>query len=318
MTTPIAAAIAAMIAPPRPQVSGHFTMLATKLDGTQRVVADWFDNLVTDGGLNRMGTNNWRDLCVVGTGSNAPAVSDAQLQTTKARTSGGAPNVPGPVAQTSAPYFIQTSAGYRFTAGSAAGNLTEVGIGWSTGSGTTDYALFSRALIKDGFGNPTTVTVLGDEVLDVYYAIRIYPPTTDATYSITISSVTYACVSRAAAVTNATAWQLPNDSVYFRSLYYSYNQPTCFNGDIGTIVGTPSGVSSSTASIANTAYSNNSLRRDATLSWGLNDGNLSGGIKSILYQTSVGMYQTSFTPAIPKDSTKVLSLGVRVGWARRP
>ena len=48
-----------------------------------------------------------------------------------------------------------------------------------------------RALILDGGGSPTTLTILSDETLDVTYTIRVYPPTTDVTGSITLDGVSY-------------------------------------------------------------------------------------------------------------------------------
>jgi hypothetical protein len=309
----------------RATVEGRIRMVATKLDGSQRTLAD-FSNLITDAGLNRMGIGPFRDTCVVGTGSNAPTVSDSQLQTTRARTGAGAPNIPGPTAQSSPPYFTRTSTGFRFSVGSASGNLTEVGIGWSTGSGLTDYQLWSRALIKDEDGNPTTVTVLGDEVLDIYYSMRIYPPTADETYQIAIGGEDYNCISRAAQVTSTLHWGVPSGRVVFTTLPGSAS-PGVYNGSIGAITGSPSGLSVFNAGITNLGYSNNSLQQDATLGWGLDQGNLPGGIRSVHYQTSVGAYQTQFTRTTPrdngtttidKDNTKVLSIGFRVGWGRRP
>lgn len=298
------------------QVAGHFKLVATKLDGSQRVVADWFPNLVTDVGLNQMGIGAFRNTCAVGTGSLAPSVTDTQLQTFRARTTTGAPAIPGPTAQPSAPYYSQTNTGFRFGVGAAAGNLTEVGVGWYTGSNPTDYQLWSRTLIKDEFGDPTSVTVLADEVLDVYYAMRIYPPTADSTYSISISGVTYNCTTRAANVTSTGYWSVPAGRVQFITIGTPYN--VVYNGPIGLITGTPSGYSAGGYSCSNLPYSNNSLRQDATMSWGLDYGNVTGGIKSIFYFTSVGCYQTEFDNPIPKDNTKVLSVSFRVGWDRRP
>jgi hypothetical protein len=274
-------------------------------------------NLVTDSGLNRLGVAAFRNTCVVGTGSNEPTVFDAQLQSTRARTTTGAPNSPGTTAQSSEPYYTQVNPGFRFGVGSASGNLTEVGIGWFTGNGLGDYTLFARALIRDELGDPTTVTVLGDEVLDVYYALRIYPPTVDATYDISISGETYSCITRASTVSNNQSWTVPAGRVTFTS-FPGGTAPGVFNGPIGTITGGPSGVATYNASISNLAYSNNSLYQDATLNWGLDQGNVSGGIRSVRYQTGAGCYQTQFDPPIPKDNTKVLAVSFRVGWARRP
>ena len=94
-----------------------------------------------------------------------------------------------------------------------------------------------------------------------------------------------------------------------------------YNGDIGAVTApTPSGTSG-ILSATPLAYSSGSYTRAATVSAGLNDSNLSGGIMSILlslYSTGNGSYQIQFDPAIPKDSTKVLSLTIQHTWARRP
>lgn len=300
----------------RAKVSGRITMMGTRPDGSRRLIAD-FPNLITDQGLNRLGIGPIRNTCVVGTGSNAPDVADAQLQTTTARTNTGAPNIPGVTAQSTPPYYSQTYTGFRFPVGAAAGNLTEVGIGWETASGLMGYALWARALILDGLGSPTSVTVLSDEVLDVYYTIRLYPPLVDETYSINISGDSYDCISRAARVTSGGFWEAPSSRVLFTNFYSSNSYPRPSDGDIGAITADPSGVIYwGSCSISNNAYVNNSLIQDGVLSWGLDQGNLPGGIRSIFYQTGVGVYQTQFDPPIPKDNTKVLSVTFRVGWGR--
>lgn len=308
------------------QIGGRFTLIATKLDGSQRKVAE-FDNLLTDGGLNRMGIGAFRDICVVGTGSNAPNVLDTQLQSTTSRTSTGAPSVPGGSAQPSSPWYAQTNAGFRFSVGAAAGNLTEVGMGWSLGGGLTDYQLWSRALIKDEFGAPIAVTILADEVLDVYYAMRIYPPIVDAAYTVTIGGELYNAISRAANVNSVPNWYVTSQRVQFISLPYGSGFGV-HAGVLGPISSSPSGITSySYTSPSNDAYSNNSLQQDGVLNWGLDQGNIAGGIRSVYYQTMVGAYQTQFTLVTPrgdgtttinKDATKVLSISFRVGWARRP
>jgi len=306
-----------------PRVAGHFVMVASKPDGTSRKVAE-FDNLVTTAGLNRMGVGEFRNICAVGTGSVAPTFDDTTLNSSRAKTSSSAPNVPGASIQTTAPYYTTVHTGFRFAQGAASGSLTEVGIGWSTGGGPTDYTLWSRALILDEEDDPIAVTILGDEVLDVYYSMRIYPPTTDVTYTATVGGETYDCISRAASVTSINLWYMPSSRVQFTN-FAGNSPPIVASGVIGLITGAPSGFTINNAGISNQAYSNNSLRQDAILSWGLDQGNVTGGIRSVFYQTSVGAYQTQFTlptpredgtVTIPKDSNKVLSISFRVGWDR--
>lgn len=317
-----------LMPPIRPMVRGYFKLVGTKPDGRQRVIADWFPNLITDGGLNRMGIGPFRNRCFVGTGSAAPLATDTQLQTRVANAQNSAPAIPGQTMANTAPYWAQVHTGFRFAVGAAAGNLTEVGIGWDFNPyGANDYELWSRALILDEHNAPTAVTVLADEVLDVYYAMRIYPPAGDATYQVTIAGEVYDCITRASMVTSVYNWYVPSDRVLF--VAPSGNQHTVYSGLIGTVTGSPSGLSHSHygGGIANAPYSNNSLQQDATHSWGLNDSNVAGGIRSIQYYTNIGAYQTQYTLAtprmdgsvsIPKDATKVMSLGFRVGWARRP
>lgn len=287
------------------QCAGWFKIEATRPDGTRRVLADWFPNLILNGGLDRMGANaDYLYWCQVGSGSTAPVAAQAALVNRIAGTNTGQAIVAG--AQASAPYYGWLRRTYRFAVGVAAGNLSEVGVGWaSTGS------LFSRALILDGGGSPTTITVLSDEVLDVTYELRRYPGTVDLTGTVVLDGVTHNWVSRAAAVTTEGAWTGAGAMVLDFAL--------SFNGGIGAVTTSPSGVSGILSATA-LPYSAGSYTRAVTVSAGLNDSNLAGGIRSILIHSysNTARYQIQFDPAIPKDNTKVLSLTIQHSWARRP
>ncbi len=249
------------------QCAGWFKIEATRPDGTRRVLADWFPNLILNGGLDRMGENaDYLNWCQVGSGSTAPVATQTALVNRIAGTDVRQANVNG--AQASAPYYGWYRRTFRFARGVAAGNLSEVGVGWaSTGS------LFSRALILDGGGNPTTITVLSDEVLDVTYELRRYPGTVDLTGTVVLDGVTHNWVSRAAGVTDSRYWA--------RAGIMALDWAVSFNGDIGPVTAqNPSGTGGS-LSITPLAYSSGSYTRAATVSAGLNDSNLSGGIRSI-------------------------------------
>jgi hypothetical protein len=295
----------------RPQLAGFYRIVATDADtGEQRVVADWFENLILDAGLNRLGTGGIASHCHVGSGSSTPAVSDTSLQSvvaTQGRT-GASDGV-----QNTEPYYGWGRYTFRFNAGVAAGNLSEVGIGWSASSGS----LFSRALIKDVNGDPTTITVLSNEFLDVTYELRIYPPLTDATFQAVIGGVTHDCVLRACKVTDFWNWRaaLGDNGIAF--------QPTAgtpvivYSGAIGTITQYPSGSSGSASSYATNAYSNNSYTMTGYADFDLNSGNVAGGIVSMYFRTYAGTYQCSFDPPIAKDNTKTLRINMSVTWARK-
>ncbi len=297
---------------PKTEVQGWFKLEATRPDGTKRVLADWFPNLILDQGLNRMGTASFMTHCQVGTGNGTPLVSDASLQ---ARVAGAAAFADVTGNSGGSPYYGKLTRQYRFAVGAAAGNLAEVGTGWSP---TASASLFSRALILDGGGTPTTITVLGDEVLDVFYELRTYAPLVDSTFNVTISAVNYTITSRAA---RATQWTT-NDAVVTNQSQPNFAQ-NVFNGTLGAITSSPSGTGATNSGLTNNAYSNNSLQQDSNMSYDLTHGNVAGGISAMLIvhnlgsSVTIGGHQLSFSPAIAKDATKVLSLDFRISWARK-
>ena len=262
--------------------------------------------MITNNGLNLFATSsNFLYFCQVGSGTTTPANGNTSLASRIASTATQQATSDG--AQSSAPYFCWRQKTFRFAEGVAAGNIAEVGVGPDSSAN-----LFSRALILDNMGSPTTITVLSDEVLDVTYELRVYPPTTDWTGTVTLDSVVYDVVGRAAGVTSNTYWRIQqNGQTNTLALSLAYN------GTISAITGIPSGTSSATSSVSTASYSADSLYREGTMNWGLNDGNLAGGITALLTRFGVGSYQFSFSPAIPKNATNVLALVVKNAWARK-
>lgn len=282
--------------------------LIEEIPGSRRIVADWFPNIITNGGLERMAENStWYNYCQVGTGTSTPVATDTTLDTYLVNTTTVQSTTTGN--QASSPYYAYRTTVYRFGEGVAEGNLSEVGVGWSA---TTD--LYSRALILDGGGSPTTITVLSDEYLDVTYQLRIYPPTSDITGTISLDSITYDYTGRAGLVTG-TLWD-----TFHTSGDGVYNQSAAFAGNIGSITSSPSGTNDNSTSITPSSYSATSYEREATVEWGLNDGNI-GGVRSISSTFGWGYWQFQFDSqvdgsAIPKDNTKILSLSFKHSWAR--
>lgn len=291
---------------PATGVRGRYKIEAiNKFSGKRRVLADWFANLITTNGANLYAGSGWANMCAVGSGNATPQLTDTALQTLVASQNGAFSSVAGTTS--SAPWAGSLTLTYRFDAGVAAGNLSEVGVGSSATN------LFSRALILDGGGNPTTVTVLPSEALDVTYKIFQYSPTADVVGVVNIGGVGYAYTLRAALASGAATWAPSNSE----TSALSTAQVT--NGAIAAVTGSPSGSSSSSSSNSTAAYSSGSFTRTATSTWGLPAGNLSGGITAALFswgsQARRGAYQVGFSPAIPKDGTKVLTLSVSHSWA---
>jgi hypothetical protein len=178
--------------------SGHYTIVKRKKDSdVSEVVAD-FDNLITTFGItldNSRGVMR-RTLCGLGTGTTAPAASNVQLEQPVLDVNGGIAwtdmiwnGTPVPIQETTFPYEYKISAVANFTPGIVSGNLTEIGL-YQGDPQTGEYKVFSRALIKDANGNPTTLTVANDEYLDVYYYLKTTFSPINQPFSISINGVT--------------------------------------------------------------------------------------------------------------------------------
>lgn len=296
---------------PRVGFRGMFKLEAIRPDGRVRPLTGWFPNLVTDVGLNRIGTGSYLSACHVGTNNTTPTFADTALAGFRAGTNTIQANSTGNT--TVSPYYCWKRITYRFgTAGMASGNIAEVGI--ATSATFAGSILFSRALILDELGVPTTVTVLADEVLDVTYELRLYPPLVDVTGSFVVSgSGTHNYTLRAAFVTSNIRWGYYLGGV--ASMSHRDDELDVWNGNMGTITSGPSGSGAGTG-LSNAAYGNNNLYRDASGSFGLNYGNLVGGIKSVRYETTLGSFQYQIDPIIDKNDTKTLTLTQRVLWGR--
>lgn len=309
-----------LIIPVQDHCEGWFeSIVAIRPDGTRRHLAGPFRNLITDGGLDRPGTSSaCYNYCKVGSGNTTPQYTDTALTTYVAVSgsgSAGSNTVPGV-----APYYVQRQITYTFAQGAAAGNLQEIGTSWSNaGNGN----LFSRALILDGGGLPTTITVLADEILEVTYQFRYYANASDIAG--TLNGYDYTLRAANAASVNASgtggpgAWGL--STLGFQGGVASTSGfPACnvYAGAIGLITGNPSGTTlqdSSRQTIG--SYTNGNHYRDFTCGFGLSSGNIAGGIMSVRAAHYVGNIQAQFTPVIAKDNTKLLTFTFRHRWARR-
>tara|TARA_R110001592_G_scaffold111372_5_gene308451 strand:- start:3915 stop:4847 length:933 start_codon:yes stop_codon:yes gene_type:complete len=268
-------------------------------------------NLITDNGLERQGNNSdWLTRVYVGSGSTAPVFTDAAMANLVASTTTLQTSVSG--AQSSAPFFAWIRVTRRFSAGAAAGNLSEVGIGWDSG-------LFSRALIRDGGGNPTTITVSAEQFLDVTYEYRFYPKLTDDTGSVVLTGSiggTYSYIFRAANVNSDSStfgWNMLSTGTAMGNT----GVKNAFEGNIGAITAAPAGATSATLPFAAQAYAASSLQRKFTLSPALGDANFTAGIRSFLLHMGLGTFQIQFDPPIPKTSDMVLSLEFSHSWGRK-
>lgn len=260
-----------------------------------------FNNLVVNIGLEyyaRGWPNNTYFSCVVGTGTNVPDVSDTTLGNRIAKTNLAYSST----TITGAPYYArQQKFTGRFNAGAISNTITEIGV-----VGRDTDIMWCRQLILDEQGNPSTVTVLPNEYLDVTYTLYTYPNLQDKVFSLNMDGVTYNCVSRLAlAARNFTSGQVMNISPVQGQNVFSTQT-------LGGITGQPTGTNVGFGTLASNlawdaAYP---YSRSCSLTLGLNVGNVSGGIGSMLIADRSGWFyhQISFDPVLPKDNTVQMTL----------
>lgn len=305
-----------MIAVPTIQIPLEGRFRFTIRDGKTLAVkrrTPWIKNLILDTGLNRLGSGSAiASWCQVGSGSTPPAANQTTLTTFIGSTSTTTGTTSA--SQGVAPYYSRIVRTFRFAAGVAAGTLAEVGIGWSNVSGS----LFSRALILDANGAPTTILVLADEVLDVTYELRVYPPLVDKVFQTTIGGILHDCVMRAQNVNSPSNWVGDSSRYIFAGLILgpTTSSGAVSNGTLGPITGTPSGTTVTGGVGVPAAYVNNSYQRRVTFPYSLAQGNVAGGISTARAESNIGSYQISFSPPIDKDNTKTLSLAYTFSWSR--
>ena len=272
-----------------------------------------FENIILNSGLDRIPVGGFIAGCVLGSASSTPVATDTSITSILGSSTTLQASGAGTANTSTTPYWCSYYWTYRFIEGVATGNISQVAMAFGTVSaGTT---LFSLALVKDSGGTPITITKLADEVLDVTYTLQLFCPSADATGTVSISGVDYDYIVRPS---EAASWSASNNlsSIWLVGV---------FTGDVGTQLATPSGTSSYNAS-TNTfgSYTAGSFTRDLAMSWDLNQGNLSGGIRSLVIATGasggtrwqIQYNRTSDSAKIPKDATKRLTLNVRFSWGR--
>lgn len=290
-------------------MGGRYRFTATRPDGSERVLTDWFDNLLLNSGLDLIGTTNpgMTSFCRVGTGTSTPAVTQTELDnilksTGNIITQTAGSDVPGGFA-----WYRQT---FRFEADTESYNVREVGIG------SSQY--FSRSLIKDGSGNPTTITILPGEMLNVTYELRLYWPTGESVTNVNIEGVDYTVTTRAALVGSwgelgrfAFLTQNGLGEVFSDVLFYnSVDSLGAITDNIsGNFIGRPNTIMRTGGYILGSHYA------DAFVE--ANTDSITQQINGCVLLSYLGIYKMKFTPNIPKNNGNILQLNFRASWGRR-
>lgn len=237
----------------------------------------------------------------VGTGTNPPANNQTTLTNLLASVNetsytGGAVVVNGNNWSTTATMVFQ------FPLGSVVGAVSELGLKlYGLGGATTVH---TRALVTDVGGNPTTITVTASDQLVITYKITVAGTDTDGTGVINLGGSNYTWITRRdqpSASVNEYLFLLLNGNYSLRGMGGS---GSVFGG-VGVRPTSIEGVSGTFTTDRSTA---GRIRKTINLS--ISEGNLVGGIQNISAESANGgyFYKINFTPAIPKDATKIFTL----------
>jgi hypothetical protein len=285
-----------------------------------------FNNIITDAGLDRLmtGTDVLESLVrnlEAGTGTTAPNTSDTTLVAPVTPRSSGSGNFPDEVTYVDSGSYAYTNI-FRtriFNDTEANGVLTELGFF----NAPTAGIMFSRVLIKDGTGTPTSIVKTSNDILRVRYNLRVYLPTNNNTItgSFTWRGVTYSSSIRAYG-TNSAVW----GSSFFND-FGSWNASRIrifSTGSLTDVTGSLNGWSTELNTIGqvatNLTYTNGLFVRDVEFVLGPTLANGSGSAVAINLGSisSLGItYQQVISPPIVKTSAQTLTLRYRLSVSRR-
>lgn len=304
--------------------SGKFRLEVRNVHTHQITKVREFNNTITDAGLNGYGkgTANLLGRCMVGAGTSIASTTATGMGSVIASVNGAGS---GQV-QLLAPVEPEWSAGvklkYRFEAGSITTPISEIGICNRKDHGATDFVLWSRTLITDANGTPTSLTILADEYLDVYYILNLHLDLTDKASSFDLNGVNYNYTARAAMVQSSLV-NVADGNLHFANGITIKN---VFNGNtLGQITESIREYTKSanpSCSVSLSPYIDGTFQRDCIAEIATGNGNIDGGILGLEIGPNgngnqLHVYsQIALDKAIPKDSSKSIKFTLRSSWGR--
>ena len=165
---------------------GKFQLIVKNVKTGKVTDTGWIDNLVLNSNFDNafIPTGSFFTYINLGTGSVVPTLADTSLDNFLVNLSVGAAS--SSLAGASTDFvdpIYSTSAGWEstFALGAVVGNISEIGLSRGNNS---DY--LTRALITDGVGDPTTITLGVDDILTVNYRMGYEMDTSHAAGAITV------------------------------------------------------------------------------------------------------------------------------------
>ena len=182
-----------MIEGPDVGACGRFNIVVKNADGSIKKDYGWQSNLITQYGLNALNNirsgDNINKSIIIGTGSGTPSISDTTLfeYLSDYNRSGSW------TTNSNLPNDLKLKVDYLYPDGYSYGglvfnytfsniqnkNITELGICNSANlPSATAYTLLTHAIIRDENGQPTAITVLSGEILQIQYELYSFIPYT--------------------------------------------------------------------------------------------------------------------------------------------
>lgn len=297
--------------------AGRYKLQVVSLDGCIKYESDWFDNLITNAGLDAYGgirSNTFR--AYIGTGTTV-AETDTSMPAVATTTS-----VTRAVSyqEVSAPYWIKERFIFTFAVGAYVGTISDVGVGWGTGVASFT-PLYSHALLP----SPITLGAIDQVVLtyDHYYCVSDYTTCEFELNGILTTSISKPYQGGAAAVSLANPGLTYDfsENIYVGTSFYTNFVIADINNWDGAYKTITNDYETDASTTTLTTYSAGSFKRGYTKTYNAELGNrlnISGFFIPVYVfgsATACG-FAGSFSPAWSKTDLQRLILSGEVTWAR--
>ena len=303
---------------------GEVKVIVKRADDTVRLDTGFFPNVITNLGLDAIGNDN--DLfnyCSVGGGNSKPLNTNTKLDNFLAvgsQISSESKYDYDPVRDTEF-YKCSRTVGYRFT-GLDNKNISEVGLVGDYESG--QHPAYTRTLIKNSAGEPTVITVLSGEILELQYRLWQVFDVKDKDQVVTAMidgvEVPFNVKIRLAGVGGNLGGSWSYAAVVGAHLTFQGNNYHQFGtGELGEITGQNSKLTNAYPGLSWEAYQPSTYKRkfyvNASITYAVHP------IRSFLFFTGLGAYQVRFGTVdgdLPIDKTNqdILQLGFEMSWGR--
>ena len=302
---------------------GEVKVIVKRADDTVRLDTGFFPNVITNLGLDALGNNhNLFNYCAVGGGNSTPLNTNTKLDNFLAvgsQISSESKYDYDPVRDTEF-YKCSKTVGYRFT-GLDNKNISEVGLVGDYASG--QHPAYTRTLIKNSAGEPTVITVLSGEILELQYRLWQVFDVKDKDQVVTAMidgvEVPFNVKIRLAGVGGNLGGSWSYAAVVGAHLTFQGNNYHQFGtGELGEITGQNSGLTN-VYGLSWEAYQPSTYKRKFYVNASITEA--VHPIRSFLFFTGLGAYQVRFGTVdgdLPIDKTNqdILQLGFEMSWGR--